>query len=316
MIRISQADSITLYRFNNLVYGSILCDDLALQCISHLQESAILSLSHTLYRNASHFTHHGSNIVYFYWCAMTVAFTVLPFLSSTCQHFLHLGLLVTICCSQFIVLIRYGILLICNQYFYVMFQFQNIIRNACILKMYARANFVKNIYGLIWEETVCYISVCQFHTCFQCFVAIDNLMEFLIGALNIMKYLQSFLRRCRIDDYLLESSFQSTVFLNTLAIFVQCCCTDALYYSTSQGRFQDVGSVHGTFCASGTNERMNLIDEEDDFWVRLQFVHNSLDTLFERTTIFGASDKTCEIQADDTLIKEEWGRLVVLDELG
>ena len=159
--------------------------------------------------------------------------------------------------------------------------------------MYARANLVKNVYSLIWEETVCNISVGQLNTCFQRFITIGNLMEFLIGTLDIMKYPQCLLRCCRIDDYLLESSFQCTVFLNTLAIFVQCCCADALYYSTSQSRFQDVGCVHGTFCSSGTNECMNFIDEQDDFRVRLQFVHDSLDTFFERTAIFGASNKTC-----------------------
>ena len=255
MIWISQADTIALYSFYNLVYGIILCDDLTLQFFCHLQESAILSLSHTLYRNTCHFTHHGSNVIYFYWCAMTVAFTVLPFFSGTCQHLLHLGLLVTISSGQFIVLIRYSILLICNQYFYIMLQFQNVIRNACILKMYARADLVKNIYGLVWEETVSNISVSQFHTCFQCFITIGNLMEFLIGVLDVMKYPQCLLWRCRID-------------------------------------------------------------EEDYFRVRLQFVHDSLDTLFEGTAIFSACDKTRKIETDDTLIKEEWGRLVVLDELG
>ena len=141
-------------------------------------------------------------------------------------------------------------------------------------------------------------------------------MEFLIGVLDVMKYPQCLLWRCRIDDYLLKSSFQCTVFLNTLAIFIQCCCTDALYYSTSQSWFQNVGCIHGSFSSSCTDERMNLIDEEDYFRVRLQFVHDSLDTLFKGTAIFSACDKTRKIEADNTLIKEEWGRLVVLDELG
>ena len=67
-----------------------------------------------------------------------------------------------------------------------------------------------------------------------------------VSVLDVMQYLQGFFVGCRFHQYLLETTFQCSVLLNGVTVFIECGGTDALYCSACQGRLQDIRCIHAS----------------------------------------------------------------------
>ncbi len=130
--------------------------------------------------------------------------------------------------------------------------------------MYARTGLVQSIDCLIREVTVADISFRQLYTSIQRLVRIDHIVMFFITGLDIFQNLQCLFCCCRVDNHFLETTFQSTVFLDVFTIFIQRRSTDTLYFTTCQRRFQHIGSVHRTGSRSCSDNGMYFIDKQDD----------------------------------------------------
>ena len=162
--------------------------------------------------------------------------------------------------------------------------------------MNVSASLVHHVNGLIWEEAVVHVSVCKLYACFQCFVCVAHIMMLFVFLLDVMQNLQCLFCRSRFYDDLLESTLQSTILFNTLAIFVEGGGSDALDEATCQSWFHDVGSIHTSFCTTRTNQRVDFIDENDDVRVSFQFLDDALDALLKLTSIFGAGNNACYVE--------------------
>ena len=57
----------------------------------------------------------------------------------------------------------------------------------------------------------------------------------------------------------LESSFQSRILLNILAVFRKSCCTDQLHLPSCQRWFQNIGCINRALCTTGTDNGMKFI---------------------------------------------------------
>ena len=110
--------------------------------------------------------------------------------------------------------------------------------------MYAGTGFIQCVDCFVREVAVADITFCQLHTSLQGFGRIDHIVVFFVAGLDILQDLQSLFRCCRIDDHFLETTFQSSVFLDILTMFIECRSTDTLYFSTGQGRLQHIGGIH------------------------------------------------------------------------
>src|SRR5688572_1245335 len=96
----------------------------------------------------------------------------------------------------------------------------------------------------------------------------------------------------------LESSFQRTIFFNMLSVLIQRRSPNALDLAARQGRLQHIGGVDGSLCGSCSNQRMQLIDKNDDIASLDYFFHHDLETLFELPAVFGTSNERSQIQGD------------------
>src|SRR5205823_4597932 len=67
----------------------------------------------------------------------------------------------------------------------------------------------------------------------------------------------------RIDDDLLEAALEGTVLLDVLAVLVEGGGADALDFAAGQRGLEHVGGVDGTLGTTGTDEGVQLVDEED-----------------------------------------------------
>mmetsp|Transcript_9090 Transcript_9090/g.17792 ORF Transcript_9090/g.17792 Transcript_9090/m.17792 type:complete len:205 (+) Transcript_9090:1314-1928(+) len=96
---------------------------------------------------------------------------------------------------------------------------------------------------------------------------------------------------------LLEATFQCSVLFHVLPILIKRCGTDAAKLASSKHGLQQVPSIHSRITSfSSANNRMDLVDEQDDCSIFFHFVNYGLQSLLEFTTIFCTRDELAEIQ--------------------
>ena len=122
-------------------------------------------------------------------------------------------------------------------------------------------------------------------------------MVVLISFLQAPEDGDGFSRRRLIDHNHLESSFQCLISLKVLLILVQCSGTDGPQFSSCQCRFENIGSIHSARCPAGTDEGMNLIDEQDYLSLTVDHILDyALKTFLELTLIFRTCYKCTHIK--------------------
>src|SRR5947209_19158268 len=72
------------------------------------------------------------------------------------------------------------------------------------------------------------------------------------------------LDRWLIDQHRLETPLQGRILLNVLAVFIEGRGPDAVQLATGQHRLEKIAGVHCAFRLAGTNDGVQLVDEEDD----------------------------------------------------
>lgn len=68
----------------------------------------------------------------------------------------------------------------------------------------------------------------------------------LVAGFDIVQDFDRFIERSRFDQYFLEASFQSTVFLDILPVFVEGRRPDTLNLPSRQRRFQHICRIQAT----------------------------------------------------------------------
>ena len=104
--------------------------------------------------------------------------------------------------------------------------------------------------------------------------------------------------------HLLESSLERGVLLNVFLVFLQCRSADDSQFTSRQHGLQQIRSVHRAVRLSSAQKQVHFIDEQNDFALALlHFVHHSLQSLFEFSTVFGTCDQRSQIQRDQANAK-------------
>ena len=98
----------------------------------------------------------------------------------------------------------------------------------------------------------------------------------------------------------LETTFQSSILFDVLAVFIQRGGTDSMQFATSQGRLEHVACIHGAIARrTSTYDGVQLIDEQDDLTIGLlHFAQYCLQTVFEFTTVFSTCQHCWQIQGN------------------
>ena len=122
-------------------------------------------------------------------------------------------------------------------------------------------------------------------------------MVVLVLLLQASEYGNRFGRARFVHHNLLETALEGLVLLEVLLVLVQGGGAYGSQFSPCEGRLQDVGGVHGTGTAAGTDQGVNLIDEEDDLTVAFDhFLYHSLQSLLELALILGSRDERAHVQ--------------------
>ena len=86
----------------------------------------------------------------------------------------------------------------------------------------------------------------------------------------------------------LEAAFQCGVLLNVLAVLVQGGGANGLQLTASQHRLQDGGSVDSALCGTGTDESVNLVNEQDNVTAGANLLEHLLEAFLKVTAVPGA----------------------------
>ena len=101
----------------------------------------------------------------------------------------------------------------------------------------------------------------------------------------------------------LEAPGQGRVLLHMLAIFVERGGADAMQLAAGERGLQQVGRIHGAIGLAGANQRMHLVDEEDDLAVRgFDLRQHGFQPLLELAAIFGAGDQRAHVEGEHLLV--------------
>ena len=110
------------------------------------------------------------------------------------------------------------------------------------------------------------------------------------------------IRRARFVHHdLLETSGKRGILFDVLPVLVNRRGADNLHLSLGHKRLQYVRRVHCTFRVSRTDDRVKLVDEQDDISGVPGFFECLLKPVFEFTSVFGTRDHTRDIERYQSL---------------
>src|ERR1051325_5999932 len=93
------------------------------------------------------------------------------------------------------------------------------------------------------------------------------------------------------------------------AIFVERRRADALQLAAAECGLDDVRRVHRAFGRAGADDRVQLVDEENDVLRAANLVHDRFDAFFELAAILRAGDHEREVERDDAFVAEQFGNV-------
>src|ERR1051326_3338599 len=96
-----------------------------------------------------------------------------------------------------------------------------------------------------------------------CLVGIGDRVELLVAILDPEQNLNSLSLVGRRNFDCLEAALNGTIFLNRLAVFAGSGGADTLNLAPGERGLQDVGGVERAFRGPGSDQRVQLVDEDD-----------------------------------------------------
>ena len=119
-----------------------------------------------------------------------------------------------------------------------------------------------------------------------------------------------------IDHHGLETAFQRLVFLEIFLVFVERRRADGTQFATRQRRFQDVGRVHRTLTAASPDERVDFVDEKDDFALGLRhFLHHAFESFLELALVLRTGQQRTHIERVKLLVFQVFRHVAAHDSL-
>ena len=170
--------------------------------------------------------------------------------------------------------------------------------------MYARASLVHGVDSLVGLGSVGDITLCQSDTCADGIIGKGYMMVLLVAVLDIIENLQGLLHIGGFYEHLLETALQGSVLLNAVAVLVERGGTNTLDSAACQRRFHDIGSIHTARRAAGTDDGVDLVDEDDDIGILLYLLEKGTDTLLKLSAVLGASHNACHVKTHNLLVEE------------
>ena len=117
------------------------------------------------------------------------------------------------------------------------------------------------------------------------------------------------------DLHRLEPALQGGVLFDVFAVLVERGRTNGLQLAASQLRLEDRRRVDRAFGSSGTHQRVQLVDEQDDVAAGVDLLEHLFQALLEVTAIAAAGHQRTQVEGVELLVLQRLGDLAVHDRL-
>ena len=119
------------------------------------------------------------------------------------------------------------------------------------------------------------------------------------------------------DEDRLEAPLQGGVLLDVLAVLVERRRADAVQLAARQHRLEHVRGVHRALGRARADDRVQLVDEQDDLAGRLgDLLEDRLQPLLELAAVLRAGHQRAQVERDDALVLQALGHVAAHDALG
>ena len=187
---------------------------------------------------------------------------------------------------------------------------------AGLAQLGARAGLVDEVDRLVRQEAIGDVAVRLVDRGFDRLARVLDVMEVLVAVLDAEQDLDRLALARRVDLDRLEAALERAVLLDVLAVLGGRRRADAADLAARQRRLQDVRRVERAFGRAGADQRVQLVDEDDDVRVVGQLLHDRLEALFELTAVLRAGDDQRDVEREDALVRQEVRHVAVDDLLG
>src|SRR5699024_1708981 len=100
----------------------------------------------------------------------------------------------------------------------------------------------------------------------------------------------------------LEPTLQSGVLRDVLAVLIQRGGADSLQLAAGQHRLQDTGGVDRPLCSAGTDERVDLVDEQDDVAAGADLLEHLLEALLKVSAVARTGHQRPKVEGVELLV--------------
>ena len=103
-----------------------------------------------------------------------------------------------------------------------------------------------------------------------------------------------------VHEHRLEAPLQRGVLLDVLAVLVERGGADGVQLTAREHRLEQVGGVHGALGGARADDRVQLVDEQDDLALGvLDLLEHGLEALLELAPVLGARDERAQVERHD-----------------
>ena len=119
-----------------------------------------------------------------------------------------------------------------------------------------------------------------------------------------------------VDHDRLKAALERGVLLDVLAVFIEGRGADGVELAAREHRLQHVRGVDGALGSARADDRVQLVDEQDDpAGGGRDFLQHRLEAFLELAPVFGARHQRADVEGDDAFLLESLGNVLAHDAL-
>ena len=180
----------------------------------------------------------------------------------------------------------------------------------------ARAGLVDEVDRLVGEVAVGDVAVGEVGRRDERLVGDRDAVVRLVAVAQALEDLDGVRDRRLLDLDRLEAALERGVLLEVLAVLVERGGADGLQLAAGEHRLEDRRGVDRALGGTRTDERVQLVDEQDDVAAGADLLQHLLQALLEVAAVAGAGDQRAEVERVELLAVQRLGHVVVDDVCG
>ena len=188
-------------------------------------------------------------------------------------------------------------------------------RQVGALETHPAACLVDEVDGLVRQVAVGDVPIGEVGGVDEGLVGEADPMMVLVAGAQPFEDLDGVRNRGLVDLDRLEATLERRVLLEVLPVLLEGGGADRLQLAAREHRLEDAGGVDCALCGSCADQRVNLVDEQDDVAARTDLLQHLLEAFLEVAAVPRACDKCAEVERVEVLVGQRVWHIAADDAL-